>query len=105
MRHLAVKTLWIQHLAKTKVLKVVKVAGDDNHADIGTKVLARQRFHDLLRAMRVVQLHGADEAPEQKAVGRIRAATGSAAVAEAAAKTIATAFARIVEAVVEKRRW
>ena len=104
VRHLAVKTLWIQHLAKTKVLKVVKVAGEDNHADIGTKVLARQRFQDLLRAMKVVRMHGAEEVPEQKAVGRIMTATGSAAIAESAARTIATPFAKIAEAVADKSR-
>ena len=49
-------------------------------------------------------MHVADEVPEQKAVGKIMTATSSAAIAESAAKTIATAFAKIAEIVADSSR-
>jgi hypothetical protein len=41
IRHLEVKVLWIQDLVKQGVLLVRAIAGVKNHADIGTKALAK----------------------------------------------------------------
>ena len=80
VRHLAVKVLWIQHLVKQKVLKVVKVPGDINHADIGTKVLSRPVYYELLRMMSIRRVRDANSAPEPKAVGAVSSADSPASL-------------------------
>ena len=37
MRHLDVRSLWVQWACKTHGLKIVKIPGESNPADIGTK--------------------------------------------------------------------
>ena len=75
VRHLEVKILWTRRLAKIGVLKVMKVPGEANHADVGTKVLPRERFYQLLRMMNVKRVADAEGAPEAKAVGAIKSAS------------------------------
>ncbi|CAK0791847.1 unnamed protein product [Prorocentrum cordatum] len=48
IKHLATKTLWIQQLVAKKIIIIIDpVAGDDNLADLGTKVLPRARLEWL----------------------------------------------------------
>jgi hypothetical protein len=47
IRHLEVKTLWVQEKVKAKELVVVKVPGEENVADIGTKAVPGPRFLKL----------------------------------------------------------
>ena len=37
IRHLDVRSLWVQRACKTHSLKIVKIPGESNPADIGTK--------------------------------------------------------------------
>lgn len=47
IRHLEVRTLWLQRLVKLKQVQVLKELGERNPADIGTKVLAEKKFLQL----------------------------------------------------------
>ena len=47
VRHLEVKTLWVQSLVKSKFLRVLPIAGEFNEADIGTKCLPQARLEFL----------------------------------------------------------
>jgi len=47
VRHLEVKSLWVQQLVKSKFLRVLPVAGEFNEADIGTKCLPAHRLEFL----------------------------------------------------------
>lgn len=49
VRHLEVKCVWLQSLAKMGRLKVFKVPGEANGADLNTKVHPRARFEYLCR--------------------------------------------------------
>ena len=51
VRHLAVKTLWIQELVRARILKVAKVPTANNLADIGTKALGSARLRFLATAI------------------------------------------------------
>ena len=52
LRHLATKTLWLQGLITEKTVKMRKVPGDENGADIGAKA------HDGPRLRYLVSLLG-----------------------------------------------
>jgi len=56
IRHLEVKTLWVQEAVKAGKLAVKVVKGVDNVADIGTKVLARKRILYLKQLLGVRKL-------------------------------------------------
>ena len=49
VRHLEVKTLWVQQLVQQKRLEVLKVAGDQNPADLNTKVHGKAKFLELVK--------------------------------------------------------
>ncbi|CAK0871316.1 unnamed protein product, partial [Prorocentrum cordatum] len=68
IRHLEVRTLWLQAKVRDKKLAVVKQAGETNLADIGTKALASQRFHWLRGQLGRRPLEGADEIEESTAI-------------------------------------
>ena len=53
IRHLEVKTLWIQELVAKGVLSIVPVRSQNNIADIGTKCLTRQRIDYLKKLLGV----------------------------------------------------
>ena len=48
LRHLECKTLWIQDLVQKKQLKIAKIPGRINTADLGTKPLAAAEMHTFL---------------------------------------------------------
>ena len=50
IRHMAVQTLWVQQLVAKRKLKVLKIPGDVNTSDIGTKVLDSKTLLRLLGA-------------------------------------------------------
>ena len=51
MRHMEVKTLWIQQLVKSGALLIGRVDGEENTSDIGTKPLPAARFAQLRAAI------------------------------------------------------
>ncbi len=55
VRHLSVKQLFIQELVGSKRVVLVKWPGEQNLADIGTKVLDRKRTDFLLGRMHIVR--------------------------------------------------
>ena len=71
VRHLEVRTLWLQAKVNDKKIVVVKQNGDTNIADIGTKVLPAPRFERLRAEMgRLAVASGGDSAeskPERMA--------------------------------------
>ena len=81
VRHLEVKILWIQHLTKQKRLQVWKIDGERNIADLGTKALAKERFHMLLTMANIKRIKDVEQIPETKVVGGVRLAAGSTAPA------------------------
>ena len=50
IRHLATQTLWLQQLVTDKRIKLSKVSGSVNPADIGTKFLERAKLVSLTTA-------------------------------------------------------
>ncbi|CAK0822283.1 unnamed protein product [Prorocentrum cordatum] len=68
VRHLEVRTLWLQAKVRDKKLAVVKQAGETNLADVGTKALTSQRFHWLRAQLERRPLAGADDMEESTAV-------------------------------------
>jgi len=54
VRHLEVASLWIQEATKRKQLRVVKLRGVANTADLGTKALDQHRLAELAKAVGVV---------------------------------------------------
>ena len=74
VRHLDVKVLWLQTLAKQRRLYVYKVPGDVNHSDLGTKVLAKDRFEMLMRMINIRRYDGSHIA-ESKCDKRVGAIT------------------------------
>eukprot|EP00971_Amphidinium_carterae_P328184 6459925-Amphidinium_carterae.1 len=80
IRHLEVKSLWLQMLHKQRQLRVLKVPGELNVADVGTKVLQPGRFQ-MLRSMlmlRTLDVSGwVEREPEksQKAVRTVSSAS------------------------------
>ena len=53
IRHLEVKTLWVQSLVDAKRLVVRAISGKVNPADIATKILGRERMQYLLGVLNV----------------------------------------------------
>ena len=49
VRHLAVKTLWVQDLCKRSLARVFSVKSDENGADLGTKALEGPRVKYLMK--------------------------------------------------------
>ena len=47
IRHLATQTLWLQQLVTEKRVKLLKVSGQVNTADLGTKFLDRSKLESL----------------------------------------------------------
>ncbi|CAK0850526.1 unnamed protein product, partial [Prorocentrum cordatum] len=68
IRHLEVRTLWLQAKVRDKKLVVIKQAGETNLADVGTKALTSQRFHWLRAQLGRRPLAGADDMRESTAV-------------------------------------
>ena len=54
-RRLSVKTLWLQQLQKEKDIEVRKQPGEENGADLGTKILDRPR---LIKCMGLLNMKG-----------------------------------------------
>jgi hypothetical protein len=75
VRHLTVKQLFVQSLCNSGRLTLHKVPGEDNTADIGTKVLDRKRIDFLLGRMHIVR---ATPAPSS---GRVSTAKGTTLMA------------------------
>ena len=48
VRHIHTPTLWLQQTVARRKLLLVKIPGDDNTSDIGTKVLTAERMWSLL---------------------------------------------------------
>jgi len=71
VRHLEVKILWIQSLTKQKRLQAWKVDGDKNIADLGTKVLAKDRFEMLLQMSNIRRMKDVEKIPETKCIGGV----------------------------------
>jgi hypothetical protein len=61
---------------------VWKLPGDENIGDLGTKVLDKARFEDLLRRANVKRMADIDKIPESKVVGGIRWSPGVAKTPE-----------------------
>jgi hypothetical protein len=58
VRHLAVKEIYIQELTNSGRVRLVKINGHDNVADIGTKILDKQRIEFLLNKLNVKRWDG-----------------------------------------------
>ena len=56
VRHLEVSSLWIQDAIKEKHVKVIKLNGQHNKSDLGTKALEAQRFHELVKAVGCIRV-------------------------------------------------
>jgi hypothetical protein len=55
VRHLACRTLWIQQEVKNKSMTIKAVAGRDNHADLGTKVLLGPHIKKMCSLISMVE--------------------------------------------------
>ena len=51
IRHLATQTLWLQQLVTEKRVKLLKVSGQVNTADLGTKFLDRAKLDGLTTSL------------------------------------------------------
>ena len=71
VRHLEVKILWLQDLVRAKRLKVVKIAGTENIADTGTKVLDQKTFERLYHQAGIRKLSDLESIPESTVIGLI----------------------------------
>ena len=73
IRHLEVRTLWLQAKVREKKIAVVKQAGETNIADIGTKALATARFQEMRSGIGRRSTSSGDHIEESKVarVGRI----------------------------------
>ena len=88
VRHLEVKILWIQSLCKQKRLQVWKIAGDFNIADLGTKVLAKDRFDKLLEMANIKSIKDVEKIPETKVIGGLDAGSSAPAGGERQTKIL-----------------
>ena len=61
MRHLAAKGLWIQEEICRSRLKLEKIAGTENPADVLTKFLGRKEVSEACLGMNVEIVHEGDE--------------------------------------------
>ena len=82
IRHLEVKTLWIQDMVHAKELVVKAVKGAHNVADIGTKILAKPRI-DYLKGLLNIRRLGDLPAPRVQAVRTSRTSGLATQVAQA----------------------
>ena len=73
IRHLEVRTLWLQAKVREKKIAVIKQAGETNIADIGTKALATARFEEMRSGLGRRSTTSGDNIEETKVtrVGRI----------------------------------
>jgi hypothetical protein len=55
VRHLACRTLWIQQAVKSKAVEIRPVAGKENHADLGTKVLLGPHVRKMCGLVNMVE--------------------------------------------------
>eukprot|EP00971_Amphidinium_carterae_P345414 6486366-Amphidinium_carterae.1 len=72
IRHLEVKTMWLQLLHKKRSVKVLKVWGKRNVADVGTKVLQPGRFQMLaeMMCMKIMDIEAmVEREPEKRGKG------------------------------------
>ena len=98
VRHLDVKVMWLQTLAKQKRLFVCKVPGDPNHSDLGTKVLARERFEMLVKKVNTKNFDGekiVESKCEKKNIGSVSAGADSSTLLKALLMA-ASAFAKAI---------
>ena len=58
IRHLATQTLWLQQLVTEKRVKLQKVSGTSNTADLGTKFLDRAKLESLTASLGFYVLAG-----------------------------------------------
>ena len=58
VRHLDVALLWLQHHINRQTLRIAKVPGKENLADIGTKDLEEALMRKFMKAMGFVELEG-----------------------------------------------
>ena len=61
IRHIATSTLWLQNAVGEGRIVLVKVAGTENPADLGTKVLSGTVLTWLLKRCGLVHLEGQSE--------------------------------------------
>ena len=71
IRHLEVKTLWIQKLVEDGILHITKVAGEKNVADIGTKILPASRMRALKEMLGIMTLEQAQARATLQQVGAV----------------------------------
>lgn len=71
VRHLEVKTLWVQSLVERKLLAVRKIEGEKNPADIGTKATPPPKFKYLRALMGFQRIGDLSEVAELKTVASI----------------------------------
>ena len=56
VRHLDLRTLYLQDLVKTEGLRIVKVKGEHNKADIGTKTHPQAKFEQLRELNQIIPI-------------------------------------------------
>ena len=66
VRHLAARILWIQQMARQKLMRVAKVSGEEDHSHIGTKVLTADQFRALSRMMKLRDVNDVEGLPEAR---------------------------------------
>ena len=81
MRHLDIRQLYIQHLVASGRVKISKIPGTENTADIGTKAVTAAVFFKLLGLLGVFEegSPGDFSAVESKKPMKIAAISGSSA--------------------------
>ena len=57
MRHLQIRDLWLQKEVREGRLEVSKVPGDQNPADLMTKILTAQEIKDRLGGINIIYVH------------------------------------------------
>ncbi len=51
LRHIEVQGLWLQEVVRKGIIRIVRVAGELNDADLGTKPLHREAIERILHRM------------------------------------------------------
>ena len=64
IRHLAVRTLWLQQAIQEGRVAVGAIPGKENTADLGTKVLDRKTMLKYMRMLGMAAGHGSRELEE-----------------------------------------
>ena len=77
VRHLEVKVLWLQQMVYKGLLTMTWQAGKDNNSDLGTKVLTKQRFQDLVHSCGLRAREGAVNLVKACGTGKISPAQAS----------------------------